>query len=188
MLSITVRDVRKPCAPYFLTGHWFFIDILHCDFTPLTWHGRTYRGYALRQRIHDQIRVPPGCYIIRGYATCYNVVLELAMVQVPCNSTVCVSLLPTTVRFCIDRAILGILHGTFVMSEETRISEKAPKEKINAAIRALEEIKGLLPKDELPYGLPVTPEELEKMAKREKEKPIPEELEEMEEREKKKSY
>lgn len=171
ILSITVRDRRKPCAPYFTTTHQFYVDIMYCDFTPLTWGGRRYIRYPLKQRIHDQIRVPPGCYIIKGYAPCHNVLTELVMVQVPCNSTICVSLLPTTVRFCIERAILGIQHGTVVMSKEKKVKDKVPKEKIDKAVKALKEIKELLPEDEFPYGLPVSPEELEKEEKkREKQK------------------
>lgn len=167
ILSITVRDSKHPCSPYFQTQHQFFVDILHCDGKPLTWKGITYVTYPLKERIHDQIRVPQGCYIVRGYSYhCPNVVLELAMVHVPCKATVCVSLLPTPVRYCLDQAIIGLKAGTDVgKGEEREIGEVVPERKIRAAISALEEVKKDLSKYEFPYKLPVSLEELEKMQK-----------------------
>lgn len=161
-LSILVRDRNRPCAPYFTTKHPFYVDIFHCDFTPLTWKGTTYKGYKLKVNIHDQVKVPPGCYIVRAYAHCNNVVTEMAMVQVGCDATVCVSLLPTTVRYCLDRAIIGLKHGT---TSTTKISEKIPKDKINEAIRALESVKEYLPKEEV---IPELYKEVEEILKKER--------------------
>ena len=161
-LSILVRDRKKPCSPYFTSGHQFYVDILHCDFTPLKWKGTTYLHYKLREKIHDQIKLPPGCYIIRSYAHCNNVVTEMAMVQVGCNSIVCVNLLPTTVRYCIERALVGLRYGT---ASTMMISEKIPEDKLNKAIEALESVKEYLPKDK--KERPDLSEEVEDLLKKE---------------------
>ena len=120
-------------------------------------------GYKLKEGIHSQIKVPPGCYIVRAYAHCNNVVTEMAMVQVGCDATVCVSLLPTTVRYCIDRTIIGLKYGT---ASTTKISEKVPKDKINEAIRVLESVKEYLPKEEV---IPEMYKELEEILEKEPE-------------------
>jgi hypothetical protein len=137
------------------------VDVLNCDGTYLTWRGVTYRKYRLRERIHDQIKVPPGCYIIRAYASCNNVTCELAMVVVGCNETVCVCLLPTGVRTCISRLIEAL--------QLPEIRQKIP-EKVEVAMKVLKEVAEILPKDDFPPPLPATIEELVKEAK---EKPTP---------------
>jgi len=166
IISIVVRDKDHPCAPYFTTGHWFYVDVLNCDGTYLRWKGVTYRRYRLRERIHDQIKVPPGCYIIRGYAPCLNVTCELAMVVVGCNETVCVCLLPTGVRTCIVRLTAAL--------QLPEIRRKIP-EKVEVAIKALKEVAKYLPRDVFPPPLPVT---IEEMTKEAEEKPREEKREE----------
>ena len=165
-ISILVRDADKPCAPYQTTGHWFYVDIFNCDGKYLKWRGVTYKSYRLRERIHDQIKVPSGCYIIRGYAPCLNVTCDLAMVVVGCKETVCVNLLPTRVRLCLRR-LTTALHLP-------EIREKIP-ELVEAATGTLKEVAEYLPKPVFPPPLPVT---IEQMVKEAEEKPKEEKKEE----------
>jgi hypothetical protein len=155
-LSIIIRDVYHPCAPYFSTGHWFYVDIINCDGTYLTWNGTLYRKYKLRQGIHDQIEVPPGCYIVRGYAWCNNVTCELAMVVVGCDETACVCLLPTGVRTCIARLITAL--------QLPEIERKIPQH-VENAIKALKTVSEYLPADVFPPPFPVSAEEMIKEIK-----------------------
>lgn len=147
-LDITIRDRDHPCAPYFTTGHSFTVDIRYCDGTYFK------RAYPLRDRVHDQIEVPPGSYIIRGYAWCNNILTDLAMVNVGCDQTVCVNLLPTTVRDCWWRAVVGALFGT----TSAPIKEKVPAEVLDKLVRTINEALKYLPKDVFPFEL--TEEEL----------------------------
>jgi len=157
IISILVRDKDHPCSPYFTTGHWFYIDVFTCDGTYLTWKGITYKRYPLRERIHDQIKVPPGCYIIRGYAPCLNVTCELAMVVVGCDETVCVNLLPTGVRTCIGRLVTAL--------QLPEIRNKIPQQ-VEAAVKALKEVAEYLPRDVFPPPLPLSVEEMLKEAEK----------------------
>jgi len=144
-ISILVRDKDHPCAPY--SGvHQFAVDILNCDGTYLTWKGVTYRGYRLRERIHDQIKVPPGCYIIRGHSMvpCTNIECELAMVVVGCDETICVCLLPTGVFTCTIR-----LRPALQLALEVPEIRKAERQ-VTAAIKALDDVAKYLPKDVFP--------------------------------------
>lgn len=147
-LSITVRDRDHPCAPYFATGHTFRVDIWHCDGTPFK------KGYALRERVHDQIEVPPGSYVIFGHAACNNVLTDIAMVNVGCDQTVCVNLLPTTFRLCLWRAWVGAIFGT----ASVPIKEKIPAEVLGKLVKSIEEGLKHLPKGVFPFEL--TEEEL----------------------------
>jgi len=167
ILSITIRDPEHPCMPYERTGHSFWVQIFHCDFTPLFWKGVTYLNYLLDTRgksngfIHGQIKVPPGSYLIRAFATCKNVVTDFAMVEVGCDKTVCVNLLPTTVDYCLARAVVGIIGGTVdPPGGDDSVKKLHPKE-ANEAVKAIDALREKLPKDPLPP--PPTLEELEKL-------------------------
>ncbi len=112
ILSIIIRDTEHPCAPYQSTGHTFLVQIFHCDGKPLFWKGINYgKPFPLDVRgekggfIHAQVKVPPGCYLVRGIASCKNVVTDWAWVGVGCDQTVCVNLVPPSVIHCINRVI-----------------------------------------------------------------------------------
>ena len=155
ILGIVVRDSRKPCAQYFSTAHTFWVDIWNCDGTSFI------KAHRLAGRVHDQIKVPPGSYIVQGYGWCRNVVTDLVMVNVGCNETVCVNLLPTPVRLCWWRALIGLKYGTVVASPEKSVKEMIPKEVADRLNKILTEAMNYLPKEDmLPVG--ITEEELRK--------------------------
>ena len=167
-ISILVRDKDNPCRPY-PSPLQFLVDILHCDGTYLTWKGITYRAYALRGGIHDQVKVPPGCYILRAYHPCGpNVNTQYAMAIVGCNETVCVNLLPTGLWTCTGNLIVALQVPVAIYPEA--IMRKIPK-KVEAAIKALEEVKEYVPRDEFPPPLPVTIKEMAELVKEAEEKP-----------------
>jgi hypothetical protein len=142
IMSITIRDARRPCAPYQSSTHSFKVYIYHCDGKPLFWKGVNFRtGVWLTERgqmrglIHGQFKVPPGCYLIRALAPCHNVVTEWAYVGVGCNETVCVNLLPSSVRNCMQRLVAALELGTAPMKgeEETPLADAMPRETKEAA-------------------------------------------------------
>ncbi|AEA47164.1 hypothetical protein [Archaeoglobus veneficus] len=138
ILDILIRDPNFPCAPYRRTGHQFYVDIMHCDGSFLEWKGIKYRKHKLAQRIHDQVEVPPGCYVVRGYAPCGNVVTQTTVVEVCCNEVVCVNLLATSPRFCFVTARLAL---------RPELLPNVPREFIERADAALKEVVEFLPKE-----------------------------------------
>jgi hypothetical protein len=163
-LSITVRDENRPCAPYQTTGRSFFLQVFHCDRTPLVWKGVNYGGFnvpmeepgAAGGRIHAQIEVPAGCYLVRaGGQGCGNVPTDWAWVNVGCGETECVDLMLPSVRHCTDRMIIGLLAGAV---GERPVRELIPQE-AERAIEVLREIADRLPRDPLPP--PPTEEDLQ---------------------------
>lgn len=153
-LRITVRDARHPCAPYENSGHSFDVEIYHCDGHPLFWNGVNFGGGvpltlagAGGGMIHGEFAVPSGCYLVRAAAPCHNVVTDWAWVNVGCCETVCVDLVPPTVRHCIERALAGIEHGT--ADHEQHVHDVAPRE-AKTAINALKRLAAKLPPDPLP--------------------------------------
>lgn len=153
-LSVTVRDARHPCAPYRSSDHSFQVEIYHCDGLPLFWNGVSFAGGVPLQvpgaaggMIHGHFAVPPGCYLVRAVASCHNVVTDWAWVNVGCGATVCVDLVPPTVRHCIERALTGITLGT--VDHEQQVHDLAPRE-ARTATNALKRLAGRLPADPLP--------------------------------------
>jgi len=176
-LSVTVRDTTHPCSPYRTTRHSWKVQIFHCDGTPLFWKGIDYtHGFWLNVRgakggfIHGQVKVPPGCYLVRAIATCKNVLTDWAYVGVGCDQTVCVNLVPPAVKHCINRVLAGLLLGTVdpPREGEATVSSMMPGE-VKEAVAILTKIASRLPEDAL---LPSTPTagELEKMLREEKAK------------------
>lgn len=169
VMSITIRDPNHACAPYESSTHTFFVQIFNCDFSPLFWKGINYGNPVPLNvkgvkggNIHAQIRVPPGCYLVRGVASCYNVITEWAWVEAACGQTVCVNLVPTTIRYCIDRVITGLKLGTIAptaLAAHTMAANFIPKE-IQVAFDALKTIIEKLPADYLP--LPPSADDLKK--------------------------
>lgn len=178
ILSITIRDSAHPCAPYQSTGHTFFGQIFHCDGKPLFWKGVNFLRFPLDVpgqkggRIHAQVKVPPGCYLVRAFATCKNVVTDWAWVQVCCDETVCVNLVPPSVIHCIQRTIAGLSLGTVdpPQAKDATVAEIMPRE-VQEAIAALRKVADKLPRDpQLPA--PPSPEEIKQAAEeQEREKP-----------------
>ena len=173
IMSITIRDSRHPCAPYHSTGHSFRVVIYHCDGTPLFWKGVNYakpgvwldtRG-AMRGFIHAQLKVPPGCYLVRAYAQCGNVVSDWAYVGVGCDQTVCVNLVIPTLLHCVLRMVTGLRTGTI---DKEMVAQIMPRE-VQEAVDALNRVADKLPKD-LQLPVPPTKEEIEKAAKEQEEK------------------
>lgn len=153
-LCVTVRDARHPCSPYASSAHSFGVEIYHCDGHALFWNGVSFgTGVPLTVAgagggmIHGEFPVPSGCYLVRAAAPCHNVVTDWAYVNVGCRETVCVDLVPPTVRHCIERALLGITHGT--ADEKRRVPDVAPRE-ARTAINALKRLASKLPPDPLP--------------------------------------
>jgi len=166
-IDILIKDPSYPCAPYRRTGHRFYVDIMHCDGSFLEWKGITYNNYPLAQRIHDQVKVPAGCYVVRAAALCGNVTTQTAVVQVCCNEKVCVNLLATSPRFCFVTAMLA-LHPEII--------REVPRDVLDNADDALGKVIEHLPK------VPIEPpadlvKELLKREKQEKEKDPREETE-----------
>jgi hypothetical protein len=176
ILSITVRDTEHPCAPYQTTGHTFYVQIFHCDGKPLFWKGANYgRPFPLDVpgekggRIHAQVKVPPGTYLVRAIATCKNVVTDWAWVNVGCDQTVCVNLVPPSVLQCINRTLIGLHLGTVdpPKAGEERLAEIMPEE-VKEATAVLRRIADKLPKDpRLPA--PPTVDEIRRAVASEKE-------------------
>jgi hypothetical protein len=175
ILSITVRDTTHPCAPYQTTTHSFKVQIFHCDGTPLFWRGINYKdGFWLNVPgakgglIHAQVRVPPGCYLIRAVAHCKNVVTDWAWVGVGCDQTVCVNLVPPAVKDCIRLMVLGAHLGTLDPPEkgETTVWDMMPRE-VKSAVEVLTKFASELPTDTL-LPPPPTADEVRKMFREKK--------------------
>ena len=154
-LSIWVRDTEHPCLPYQSTGHSYFVMILTCDLQPLNFGPVNNGWFALTEkgpkggRVHGQVEVPPGCYIVIGFATCKNVTTQMAMVQAPCNQEACVNLLPTKVQTCVNGLIMAlkiaqILGPNFKPSSPAR---DLPKQVVSNTQKSLEELLQHLPED-----------------------------------------
>ena len=175
-LSIWVRDTAHPCLPYQSTAHTWRAIIWTCDLQPLNF-GSVKNGIfdltdpgALRGKVHGQVAVPPGCYIVVAYASCKNVFTELAMVQVGCNDEACVNLLPKSVSTCLGQLLYAFNIAQHVGSANYQWSSPAgrevPEEVLSNAIASLEKLRTYLPED------PITPrivslDELKKIAVKE---------------------
>ena len=96
--------------------------------------------------IHTQVKVPPGCYLVRAFAPCHNVVTDWAWVNVGCDRTVCVDLVPPHIFHCIHRLRVALDHGTI---DEAPVEQFAPKE-IEMAREALDVLAERLPRRGLP--------------------------------------
>jgi len=174
-LSIWVRDTEHPCLPYQSTAHTWYAAIVTCDLQPLAW-GAVQNGiFKLNVRgklggmVHGQVEVPPGCYIVIGFATCKNILTDWATVQVGCGEEVCVNLLPRTLTRCTGE-ILYALNVASVLGPAYSPSCPAmeiPAEVIRRSIHAMEELRKYLPEDRVLPALPITLEELLRMAKEE---------------------
>jgi hypothetical protein len=172
-LSIWVRDTAHPCIPYQSTGHSYIAVIFSCDLQPLHFGSVKNGLYPLTDpgkgggRIHGQVEVPPGCYIIVGVATCKNIYTDMAMIQVGCDQEVCVNLITKSLSTCTGQ-IIAALNIAQVLGPGYAPSSPAgkaiPKEVLSKAIGALEELSKHIPKDHILPAIPISIEELKSMA------------------------
>ena len=176
-LSIWVRDTAHPCLPYQSTGHSWTAIILTCDLQPLSFGAVNNGIFRLTEpgagggKVHGQVGVPPGCYIVFAVATCKNIFTDMALVQVGCDKTSCVNLIPKRVSTCagqllVTLGIAQILGPKF--SSGCPAGNEIPKEVVARAKGALEELLKYLPWDPVMSALPISVDELEAMAKEEK--------------------
>lgn len=167
IMSITIRDVYRPCAPYQASGHPFRVSIHHCDGKPLWWKGVGYGwpGVWLTEKghgggyIHGQFKVPPGCYLVGAAAPANNVLTDWAYVNVGCDETECVNLVISPLGNCIKRMIVALLLGTAAPKgnpkpkEEVPLAEFMPRE-VKEATALLQRIADKIRED---TNLPDTP-------------------------------
>jgi len=139
-IRILIKDPDYPCKPYRNPHKQFWVDIMHCNGDFLEWEGITYNRYPLKNKIHAQIKAPPGCYLVRAVGTCSNVSTQTAVIQVCCDQIVCVNLLVTNPRFCFTMARLA-LHPILLPN--------VPRDRILNAVEAIEGVIEYLPRDRL---------------------------------------
>jgi hypothetical protein len=134
-LCVYVRDRLHPADLYDSSGHFFAVAIHEIGSGgPLIWKGVNYNWVWLPfpgefGRVAGEFEVPAGEYLVRGYAMCSNVVTHVAWVQVKDGEMASVNLVPNTVHFCIQAALLGVKLGTAILGgKEGAIAELAPEE------------------------------------------------------------
>ena len=175
-LSIWIRDTAHPCLPYESTGHSWVAAILSCGLKPLHFAAVKNGLFPLTDpgkaggRVHGQVEVPPGCYIVVAFSTCKNVFTDMAMVQVGCNTEVCVNLITKRLSTCTGQLIAAlnvaaVLGPGYNPSSAER--SKIPKEVISKAIEVLQELNRHMPPDPVLPALPVSIDDLKKMAEKE---------------------
>lgn len=176
-LSIWVRDTAHPCLPYQSTAHNWISAIFTCDLQPLSFGAVKNGIFPLTDtgngggRVHGQVRVPPGCYIVVAFATCKNVLTDMAFVQVGCRETACVNLITKRLSTCTGQLIVALKVGQVLGAKYSASSppgEQIPPEVIANATKALEELRKHLPWDPVLGAFPVSEDELIEMAKEEK--------------------
>ena len=156
-LSIWVRDPHHPIHPYAASGHSFKIKILTADYMPLHF-GAVHNGvFKLTHpgprggRVHGQVEVPPGCYIVLAYAPCFNVVTDFAMAQVGCDQEVCVNLYPKHMHFCIIYLLEALHHlqhlGPRYVTGAPQLKLREPL--LEAAVKSLKELSDSFPREEM---------------------------------------
>lgn len=176
-LSIWVKDTAHPCLPYQSTAHSWIAIILSCDLQPLSYGAVNNGVFALTDkgkaggRIHGQVDVPPGCYIVVAVATCKNIYTDMAMVQVGCNQEACVSLITKSLSTCTGELIAALNIATILgpgYAPSSPPGREIPREVISKALTALEELRKNIPEDIILPKLPISLDELKKMAEKEK--------------------
>lgn len=119
-LNIWVRDTRHPLLPYQSSTHNFIALILSCEtpYTPLTFGALTNGLFPLTEpgagggKVHGQVKVPHGTYLVRAFAPCKNVFTSWAWTQVCCDEEVCVNLITNRFRDCIkETQLVAQLYG-----------------------------------------------------------------------------
>ena len=117
-LNIWIRDTVHPLLPYQSTAHSYRAVILSCETppTPLDYGAVSGGVFPLTDpgpaggKIHGEVEVPPGTYLVRAWATCKNVWTSWAWVQAPAGKMVSVNLITNRFRECLSEArVVAIL-------------------------------------------------------------------------------
>ena len=155
--------VGLPCKPDMT--HLWSVDVFVCDGQPLYWCGTRYYGAHQTHHGHVEIRVPPGCYIVRartGSKGHHNLFTHVTMVIVGCDETACVNLIPPGVWTC------GV---QFNMAIEFQAEiGNIPRELAHKAIEANRAVIEHLPKDRFPVEEAESVKEILKRAEAEEAK------------------
>ncbi|MCW4050724.1 MAG: hypothetical protein NWE89_13420 [Candidatus Bathyarchaeota archaeon] len=168
-LNFWIRDPYHPLLPYQSSGHNFRVVILTADYKPLNFGAVHHGVFALthqgprRGKVHGQVEVPPGCYIVVGYASCKNVLTDFALVQVGCGKEVCVNLITKTMATCRNQLIWALNLAYKAGNQYKPASEegsKIPKKVAGKVLEALKELGEYLPEDHVTPALPIDEEEL----------------------------
>jgi hypothetical protein len=161
-MCIYIRDRVHPADLYDSSSHSYAVSIHEVGSnSPLIWKGMNYNWVWLpfpgeAGRIAGEFEVPAGTYLVKAFASCWNVVTNLAWVQVADGETVAVNLVPTTVLFCIQSAMIGVTLGT---ARDTPIAKVAAPE-AEAFGKAANALMAKLPKEESVQFMPI--EEVQK--------------------------
>jgi hypothetical protein len=105
-LNIWIRD--KHCKVFDARG---YVTIKTCDGKVLEWCGENY-GRVWLNCGHAEVKVPPGCYIVRA-RVCYhhnNDDTDRAMVIVGCDEDACVNLIAPTFHQCVRAVVPPFLR------------------------------------------------------------------------------
>ncbi|HUX06759.1 MAG TPA: hypothetical protein VMX35_05535 [Acidobacteriota bacterium] len=171
-LSIWIRDTADPCLPYKSTSHSWIAVIWSCGIKPLAF-GDVRDGFfplnvpgAARGRVHGQVKVPPGCYIVFAFSPCKNIFTDMTYVQVGCGETACVNLVTKRFSSCTYQLIKTIDIAAALGKHYKPGSEEKeiPRELLDHAKKALEKLLDFLPDDPVVNALKTTDRHLEKLA------------------------
>ena len=176
-LSIWVKDTEHPCLPYQTDRTSWVGAILTCDLQPLH-YGDVKNGlYPLTDRgklggkVHGQVEVPPGCYIVLAAAPCGNTFTHMAMVQVGCAQEVCVNLITTSLSTCTAQIIVALRLASALGARYhpgLPLERAIPRAVISRVTKALEELREHIPDDPILPALPISLDDLVRMARRER--------------------
>ncbi|MDJ0757417.1 MAG: hypothetical protein QNJ45_28040 [Ardenticatenaceae bacterium] len=142
-LNVWVRDKDHPCKP---DMRWVWsVDVFVCDGRPLYWCGTRYYGAHRTIHGHAEIKVPPGCYIVRartGSSGHHNLFTHATMVVVGCDETACVNLVPPGAWTCGQQWNMALQFQAAI--------DHVPQELAERAIEANKAVLDHLPKDMFP--------------------------------------
>lgn len=182
-LNIWVRDTVHPLLPYQSTGHSYRAIIASCEtpLTPLSYGAVNNGVFPLTDtgpaggKVHGEVEVPPGTYLVRAWATCKNVFTSWAWVQVCCGETACVNLITNRFRHCVTDTQLVALLAAWCQTQNIPFSPGSnaidiPPEVLKRAAEALGELAKHLPEPDKDYDreLDRMLQEMKKVAKSER--------------------
>ncbi len=175
-LSIWVRDTAHPCLPYQSTSHSWIAIIWSCGMQPLSFGVVNNGIFPLTEKgkaggmIHGQVKVPPGCYIVVALATCKNIFTDMAYVQVGNDETVTVNLITKRLSTCTGQLLTALNIASILgphYSPGSPPGKPIPREVIAKATKTLKELQEFSGWDPVMDALPITVEEIKKMALKE---------------------
>ena len=153
-LNVWVHDKVDPCN---ISDELWFITVTHCNGKVLTWCNHTY-FLELANCGHAEFRLPPGCYIVRGFQWIPHRPLPLfhftehAIVIVNCDQVACVHLyvLP-------DRQWPGGAAGAIRYLAQTG---KLPQDKVDKFLAASDALVEAMPETAVDSALDTLLEQL----------------------------